>query len=101
VDLISLICTALSADHQRQHLGFQPSSKVQALQKQLLDFMQKHIYPSEAKFNALAQSADRWTVHPLEEEFKANAKAAGLWNLWIPVPITLLSHFYLLIYLER
>jgi alkylation response protein AidB-like acyl-CoA dehydrogenase len=101
VHWFSLICTALSADHQRQHLGFQPSSKVQALQKQVLDFMEKHIYPSETKFNALAQSADRWTVHPLEEDLKAKAKAAGLWNLWIPVPNTLLSHFSLLIYSER
>ncbi|CAM6101576.1 unnamed protein product [Calypogeia fissa] len=64
--------------------GFQPSSKVQELREQVLDFMETFVYPNEGKFNQLAQSENRWTIHPLEEELKQKAKAAGLWNLWIP-----------------
>jgi hypothetical protein len=25
----------------------------------------------------------RWTIHPLNEQLKAKARAAGLWNLWM------------------
>ena len=47
--------------------------------------MDVFIYPNEAKLMARANSNERWTIHPLEEELKAKAKAEGLWNLWIPV----------------
>ncbi len=26
----------------------------------------------------------RWKIHPLAEDLKARARAAGLWNLWMP-----------------
>jgi acyl-CoA dehydrogenase len=29
-------------------------------------------------------AADRWTIPPVMEEMKAAARAAGLWNLWLP-----------------
>jgi acyl-CoA dehydrogenase len=29
-------------------------------------------------------SADRWAIPPVMEEMKAAARAAGLWNLWLP-----------------
>ncbi|KAJ8492073.1 hypothetical protein OPV22_013794 [Ensete ventricosum] len=64
---------------------FVPSQKVLELRKKLLKFMQDHVYPNESEFYRLAQSSQRWTVHPDEEKLKELAKQEGLWNLWIPL----------------
>ncbi|KAG6543541.1 hypothetical protein Mapa_015035 [Marchantia paleacea] len=66
-------------------MGFEPSYRVQKLRQQILEFMDKYVYPNEEMLNKLALSDRRWTVHPKEEELKKVAKASGLWNLWIPV----------------
>jgi len=61
------------------------SEKVQALRVQLLDFMAEHIYPNEdALFEATRTAADRWRPLDLLAEIKQKAKAAGLWNLFLP-----------------
>lgn len=66
-------------------MDFQPSSRVQALSEQLTRFMQDYIYPAESEYEAqLAAQSTRFTVPPLMEELKAKAKAAGLWNLFLP-----------------
>lgn len=64
---------------------FTPSQKVLDLRSKLIKFMEDHVYPMEEEFYALAQSSSRWTVHPQEEKLKDLAKAAGLWNLFIPL----------------
>ncbi|KAF7834533.1 putative acyl-CoA dehydrogenase IBR3 [Senna tora] len=64
---------------------FVPSKKVLKLRNRLIKFMEEHIYPMEKEFYELAQSASRWTVHPVEEKLKELAKKEGLWNLWIPI----------------
>ncbi|CAI9765849.1 unnamed protein product [Fraxinus pennsylvanica] len=61
-----------------------PSLQVQRLRNRLIKFMEDHIYPVENEFYELAQSTERWTVHPKEEKLKKLAKREGLWNLWIP-----------------
>ncbi|OMO98542.1 Aminoglycoside phosphotransferase [Corchorus olitorius] len=63
---------------------FVPSKKVLDLRNRLIKFMEDHIYPLEKEFSKLAQSDQRWTVHPEEERLKELAKKEGLWNLWIP-----------------
>jgi acyl-CoA dehydrogenase len=65
-------------------LNFDYTAKVQELRKQLLAFMDEHIYPSEAKWLAHVQGERRWEPVPIIEELKPKAKAAGLWNLWRP-----------------
>jgi acyl-CoA dehydrogenase len=61
------------------------SEKVQALRVQLLDFMAEHIYPNEdALFEATRTATDRWRPLELLSEIKQKAKAAGLWNLFLP-----------------
>ncbi|KAL3505695.1 hypothetical protein ACH5RR_031077 [Cinchona calisaya] len=63
---------------------FVPSQKIQDLRDRLIKFMNNHIYPLESEFYKLAQSSNRWTIHPEEEKLKELAKTKGLWNLFIP-----------------
>ncbi len=63
------------------HFDFTP--KVQDLQKRLQAFMEEHIYPNEKLFyEQVAQN--RWQPVPIIEELKPKARAAGLWNLFLP-----------------
>ena len=68
--------------------GFDPSPRVQDLIHRLQAFMQQHIYPSEHVFEAHAKDpATKWKISPLNEQLKRKAKAAGLWNLWLPADL--------------
>jgi acyl-CoA dehydrogenase len=63
-----------------------PSSpRAQDIAKRLTAFMEDHVYPAEAVFERqLSEAKDRWSELPVTAELKAKAKAAGLWNLWLP-----------------
>ncbi|KAB1213948.1 Acyl-CoA dehydrogenase family member 10 [Morella rubra] len=63
---------------------FVPSKRLLDLRNRLIKFMEDHIYPMENEFYKLAQSTERWTIHPEEEKLKELAKKEGLWNLWVP-----------------
>jgi len=63
------------------HFDFTP--KVQELQKRLQAFMAEHIYPNEKLFYEQV-AANRWQPVPIIEELKPKARAAGLWNLFLP-----------------
>ncbi|MBF1801192.1 acyl-CoA dehydrogenase family protein [Alloalcanivorax profundimaris] len=61
------------------------SDRAQALYDQLVEFMDQHVYPNEAVYaEQHANSEDRWTPPPILKELKQKAKAAGLWNLFLP-----------------
>jgi acyl-CoA dehydrogenase len=62
---------------------FEHSPRVKELQRRLLAFMDEHIYPNEKVYQEQVQ-ADRWRPPPVVEELKARARAAGLWNLFLP-----------------
>ncbi len=63
---------------------FEFPAKVKDLQKRLAAFMDEHIYPNEARFHQHCQGPDRWKPVPVIEELKPKARAAGLWNLFLP-----------------
>ena len=65
-------------------MDFEHSEKVKDLQKRLSEFMNQYIYPNEKRYNAEIQDVDRWQPTAIVEELKAKAKAAGLWNLFLP-----------------
>ena len=65
-------------------MPFEPSPRVRALQQQLHDFMETHIYPNETRFFQEAEQHGPWAVLPLVEELKPKARALGLWNLFLP-----------------
>jgi acyl-CoA dehydrogenase len=61
------------------------SEKSRQYQAQLKSFMDEHIYPNEHAYEQqLAASASRFAPLPLMDELKNKARAAGLWNLFIP-----------------
>jgi acyl-CoA dehydrogenase len=65
-------------------MDFEYSDKVRDLQQQVRRFMAEHILPNESTHGAqLAES--RWATPPIVQELKAKARAAGLWNLFLPV----------------
>jgi acyl-CoA dehydrogenase len=66
-------------------MNFEFSDKVKALQTTLTAFMDEHVYPNEIRVEEfLADAPSRWAVPPIIEELKATARAAGLWNLFLP-----------------
>jgi acyl-CoA dehydrogenase len=65
-------------------MQFQHSPKVIDLQKRLYGFMTEHVYPNEHKLHEHDRSAARWQPAPIIEELKPKARAAGLWNLFLP-----------------
>jgi acyl-CoA dehydrogenase len=69
-------------------MNFDYSDKVKGLQARLLAFMDEHIYPNEKRFYeeiaANRAKGNAWIPTELVEELKPKARAAGLWNLFIP-----------------
>ena len=69
-------------------MNFDYSDKVKGLQARLLAFMDAHIYPNEQRFfeeiAANRAKGNAWVPTTLVEELKPKARAAGLWNLFIP-----------------
>jgi acyl-CoA dehydrogenase len=66
-------------------MDFEYSDKVKKLSARLQSFMDEHIYPNERRFEEdLAAATNRWRTPPVVEELKPKAKAAGLWNLFLP-----------------
>ncbi|MBI1876358.1 MAG: acyl-CoA dehydrogenase family protein [Acidobacteria bacterium] len=54
------------------------------LQRRLAAFMDEHIYPNEITFRRQVATGDRWQPTRIVEELKVKARAAGLWNLFLP-----------------
>ena len=66
-------------------MNFEYSEKSLALQKRVNDFMVEHIYPHEKEIQAFHHNPENlWLDFPKLEEWKAAAKAEGLWNLFLP-----------------
>ncbi|PUE61190.1 acyl-CoA dehydrogenase [Limnohabitans sp. Rim8] len=69
-------------------MNFDYSDKVKGLRTRLLAFMDEHIYPNEQRFfeeiAANRAKGNAWIPTALVEELKPKARAAGLWNLFIP-----------------
>jgi acyl-CoA dehydrogenase len=66
-------------------MHFEYSAKTKMYQEQLIDFMNKYVYPNEHTFHEQLESGPtRWQVPPIMEELKEKARERGLWNLFLP-----------------
>ncbi|WP_298539208.1 acyl-CoA dehydrogenase family protein [uncultured Aquimarina sp.] len=66
-------------------MNFEYSEKTIELQQKLTAFFEEHILPVEEEVNAFLYNPDnRWKPWPGMEDLKTKAKAAGLWNLFLP-----------------
>jgi acyl-CoA dehydrogenase len=69
-------------------MDFGYSKKTQELQARVQAFMDEHVYPAEGRYieeiQANTAAGKRWTPVPVIEELKPKARAAGLWNLFLP-----------------
>lgn len=69
-------------------MDFSYSPKVQDLRQRVDAFMQEHVFPQERRFadevEQNTRNGARWTPTRVVEELKTKARAAGLWNLFLP-----------------
>ena len=69
-------------------MSFEYSTRTQELQQRLSGFMDEHIYPNEERFHgeiaANRKAGNAWVPSRLIEDLKPKARAAGLWNLFLP-----------------
>ena len=69
-------------------MDFEHSPRVKDLAARLARFMDENVYPAEAVFAAeVEQNRKRgnpWVATRIMDELKAKARAAGLWNLFLP-----------------
>jgi acyl-CoA dehydrogenase len=63
---------------------FDFSDKVKELQKRVSAFMDEYVYPNEAAYHEHCSGPNKWEPVPVIEELKPKARAAGLWNLFLP-----------------
>ena len=69
-------------------MDFDYSPRTKELQAKLRAFMDAHVHPNEQRYHdeieANTRAGKRWTPVPVIEELKPKARAAGLWNLFLP-----------------
>ena len=63
---------------------YEESAKVRELKARLVAFVEEYIYPNEDKYYQQSEELGPWKVAPILEELKPKARAAGLWNLFLP-----------------
>jgi acyl-CoA dehydrogenase len=70
-------------------MHFDYTDKVKDMRQRLLAFMDEHIYPNEGRFFAEIAAnrakGNAWIPTTVIEELKPKARAAGLWNLFLPM----------------
>src|SRR5262249_3044016 len=62
---------------------FTLSDRARDLHARLTAFMAEHVEPAEATYHAQVRE-ERWRPPPVIEALKTKARAAGLWNLFLP-----------------
>jgi len=64
-------------------VNFEFNEKTKDLQRRLQAFMDEYVYPNEKRFQEDIER-ERWKPARVIEELRPKARAAGLWNLFLP-----------------
>src|SRR5215468_1614998 len=67
-----------------RRMSFEHTARSLDLQKRVSAFMDEHVYPNEKTYKHQIEEGDRWLPVQIIEELKPKARAAGLWNLFLP-----------------
>ena len=66
-------------------MDFEPSQRCSEFKERLNAFMQEHVYPAEPVYEQqLRESGDPHHQPQVMEELKAQAREAGVWNMFLP-----------------
>ena len=68
-------------------MDFGFDERTEELRTVLVEFMDAHVYPAEAVYNeqlAALENRWAWSTVPVLAELRAEARARGLWNLFLP-----------------
>jgi len=65
-------------------MTFEASARTRELAERLTAFMDEYVYPNEPLFRRQIAEGDRWQPAAIVEDLKPKARAAGLWNLFLP-----------------
>jgi len=68
-------------------MDFALDARTTELRTELLDFVDTHVAPAEARFHDELEALDdrfAWTQAPVLGELRAEARSRGLWNLFLP-----------------
>ncbi len=65
-------------------MNFDLTERQQYWRDRVRDHIARHVRPRVADYDAEQKQGDRWKVLQVVEEEKARAKAAGIWNLFMP-----------------
>ncbi|MFY8049558.1 MAG: acyl-CoA dehydrogenase family protein, partial [Erythrobacter sp.] len=65
-------------------MDFEPTERQLYWRNRVRDFIEAHVRPNMAVYLQQEHEGERWKVLPIVEETKAKAKAAGIWNLFMP-----------------
>jgi len=63
---------------------FAYTAKVEELRSRVTQFMEEYVYPNEPLYWDQVNTGDRWKTVEIIEQLKPKARAAGLWNLFLP-----------------
>jgi acyl-CoA dehydrogenase len=65
-------------------MNFTKSERETQFQQRVRDFMSAEVRPAALRYHTDLNDGDRWSPAKVIEDLKAKAKAAGLWNLFMP-----------------
>ncbi|MFC3067843.1 acyl-CoA dehydrogenase family protein [Phenylobacterium soli] len=65
-------------------MDFDYSPRQKEIMGRVSAFMDEYVYPAVPTYEQQHEEGERWKVIPILEELKKKAKAAGLWNMFMP-----------------